>query len=685
MHQLLTFLNSTEHDMLVCEYTRIENVCRVLNVHGYVYLSLSHSLSRSSRDMYDTPELFFRECFTSTETVLFVLDMMNEETFLSSVLLHAVRYKRLHQNQNVQCICVCETAMPHMYFEKHSLTLKEWSCMYHRNKPFQDINILFYDSPVLSVSTTTKTVCDILRTVTEHIPCRSSAVVVYLPTYTMCEKVLDTYVTRQRVIIGTPSTSMSCLRSAQVILTFGRFRCDIDVSCVVDFGVRHIIFHDDVHGDYGMWQKCTKKELDQNVEWCGLHTPCVVYRIMSKDMYDALPDDDLSDLGSTDETVENVHFVYHMLLHDRRQSFLDMCVSLYGSESAFETTDISRCFRSCEKLLLLSGNSHVEGALIPSITCERRIVTSLLMTSQFHYSAFPGLCHLLRIRHRVSEHTLILVALVFSLSDILHHYGKFSFFRCHGTQSTWMWLDHLRKVSKRHDMVSYNTDRNTRVFFDLLMEWALTVMWTRDVVTYNVRERTWRKCMRRWMYVCRLYGCSSRGETETAFTRRIKSVLRPSCVSHHWFPSQETHESPLSQMKVWYALSLEAQDEVATVLWDIQDSMVLWTHDVVPYTRRMFSQEVSPPRLHLDRYCYTSYAVPRTIDHFVGTLKDQVRDVADEFHQRIEARRVHRERFHSVICEIENDVAYRPGKRRYFECMDDFHFLVRGGMKRCST
>jgi hypothetical protein len=714
-----SFIASETDEILVCERTAIVDVCTIADrtlraspSSSYdEYMVLAPSLPHHPRNIYTTCRTaFLSSCFTSiTVPTLIVIEVNEQEYILSSLILYLMRLYG-----HIKCICVTASfTLPSWYFAYHGASSHTFRLRSITNHIDHSTDIVYFGDVYpgdryktvlcLDAQNTTRIVTTCLEQQPSYV-----TVVVMLPTQSMCEKVmrrLEILYPGMVTCVYTMTTPRSQLRTARVLLTCETYipEDDISVGCVVDFGIRHLVyFTEGTQPSYTSWSSCTKNELDERISWCGRYSPCLVYRVMSEETYKALPTEqppqDIYIMMQTDIAVLLTMVCSETYTH--LMIFLDVCDTdreKKTCETTYETrhdtndpyrgtksnwgriSDLRRRVDMCRRILVASGNITCDGMLMPHLRANTETLQLLLSTKHFDASLFPGICQLVSLSRRPScratcnGSSLAVVTMTISFVDVVTTYGQLSMISDVDVHKS-VWIGVMKRLAHRYDLSCRSVQRDTHVFLDLMVEWLLTVLHTRLFSVLKVRDHVWRKFVQRWMFLSSLVGLTSSSTDAQTFLRTMQNMTRPCTKSHTWFLRDAEYASMCAPSGTWYTLTRQCQDDVASVLWRLQDSMV-WRHDLPPYARRssFLLHGRHDPRFHLSHGFCLSWRCPHSVEKYVVTLPAEIIKAAAAYHhRRRDMLRIKKYFEDNVVREIRDEVAYRPGMCKFHECMSSF-------------
>jgi len=637
----------------------------------------------------------------------FDIHSLEKQVFLRAVSKGMIQYRRLI----ILCSSVCDYLLATLekslrmdrrkfvYFTFDSLqrVCKETPTLqiHYRDYIENDSHQLIWEFDSKSFLTFPN-MCDMIDSILEEIDeneMKKQRILVYVQSPEMCDTLVEYYLTHSPLKVvsvhGQKSKKDICSiihdwRNRVVFSTNIRWKNEtMDgnlFTTMIDFGVVYKM------NEFGFLSLdyCTKSELEDRTKIMSCGT---VYRILSKTFYD----DELSQME--EPIFDWKKFIIKCALHNK----LEIFISLFSLNETSHHRQITSDLSGLVQYNLLRSDY----AFVRTDVDSRKIMTELLRSplQVQTYTIVMHLCHI----HEVSclpQVTLILSTMMIALIDTITKYGRHRFFDLPrlSNRTPSQVLDNWLRVLLFCSGDSYGIDSyfmtNRQKFLWLLFEVCLTIVVSgnsKNLDLYNIQYNTWNELVLRWKCLYRL-STLQHFENSASFLLHVKTSIEKHTLSKSWCLENRTcptylfrkikirRDSPVHG-NINY-IHGEIKENLLELLWKLSSSST-WIHNIHPHSRKIFlHDEVPEPYIIVDLEHHLYLPFPNYLLRYLGDIEDDITDqktgiclLARKMKDRIETKKQFQETFKkTVIEEIENEVAYRPNKVKYYEMMDDFHY-----------
>ena len=539
--------------------------------------------------------------------------------------------------------------------------------------------------------------CDMIDSILEEIDendMKNQRILVYVQSPEMCDTIMEHYHTHSPLKVasvhGQKSKKDICSivhdwRNRIVFSTNIRWKNEMMdrhlFTTIIDFG---LVYKMNEFGFLSL-DYCTKSELEDRTKIvsCGK-----VYRILSKQFYD----DELCQIQ--EPIFDWKKFIIKCALHNKLQIFISLFSLNNTCHHSQIMSDISGLVQS--HILRKSDYEFVRG------DDESRKIMTELLKSPLQVQTYTIVMHLCHI-HQVSslpQVTLILSTMMIALIDTISKYGRHRFFDLPriSNRIPSQVLDNWLRVLLFCSGDSYGIDSyfmtNRQKFLWLLFEVCLTIVVSgnpRNLDLYNLQYNTWNEFVVRWKCLYRL-STLQHFENSASFLHHVKLSIEKHTLSKSWCLENKTCPTYLfRKIKIRRDSAVHGninylqeviKENLLELLWKLSSSST-WVHHIYPHSRKLFlHDEVPEPYITVDLEHHLYLPFPNFLLRFLGDVKDHTTEqkdgicfLATKMKDRIKTKKQFQENFKkTVVEEIENEVAYRPNKVKYYEIMDDFQY-----------
>lgn len=519
-------------------------------------------------------------------------------------------------------------------------------------------------------------------------------VLVYVQSPDMCEKMAEYYSRHTCLVVATVHGQKSKnevyellheSRIQMIFLTNIRVRVDDFISnsfhVIIDFGMSYSM----TKFGFVTMGYCSQSEMIHKSSF--LQTG-YVYRIMSEDFYNALP-------YAEWPIFDWKPFLVHCAMHKSLSYFMFLCSPLNSKKSkdpcvVTHSQEIFHDIHFLKKCHLLT-EEH-------SLTCHHRNnehVLHKLLSSSFQVENYSVIAHLYRI-HETSclpESILLLTTMLIALVDTILKHGRHRVFllpRLSNKQPSQILISWLRVLlfcnGEIDDSDSYIRSTYQK-FLWTVFEVYLSIILQPNGYTmnlYNIHPKTWQEFVFRWKSLWCMMGMCPKTDSEHKFLRFAKDKLERNVVKKDWCLKNGTYPKYFFRNVKKHGDAIRGsighlhdkiRERLLETMWKLSDYST-WTSNLCPYSRKIFfNAEFYPPNVSVNPDYNLHLPLPTHVVSYIDELRSDkgLCDAANQMNSFIQSKKKGMETFrNTVVQELENEVAYRPDKYKYYEAMMDF-------------
>lgn len=447
------------------------------------------------------------------------------------------------------------------------------------------------------------------------------------------------------------------------------------ISILIDFG---LVYKPHKSGFLQLGY-CSQLEMKER---SSVMTNGRIYRVMSKSFFDELP------------RHENPLYDWKpLLLYSALRHRLDFLIQLLNDKRFLKLSFTGDVYRSIEDLkyykILNTDHTHMG-----RIAEEDQGLLYRLLHSCFQEKNYSIILRLQRIHRMSSLPRVILTSMVIMISiiDTISKYGRNSIFSFPDKPSQSQrrkfeaWLEVLAFC--RGDSVGHTFGGNHVTFLWSVFELFLTVIVSdrEEIRNYNIHFRTWTQFTRRCQFLCNAFGLSGESSPVVPF---MKSVLSSVMNKRTWgiqrgvFPeymfrkrlTKESSDTARSYIMTgsWFLLQEDVHQLLVQSLWKLVDNSQ-WRQFVHPFYRKKFSTHgLEDPHIEVQPENDLHLPLPINVATYVNSLSEHIWGEYSRRKHCSESKTEWKNTFRQgVLKDIDNEVAYRPGKVKYLECCEHF-------------
>jgi hypothetical protein len=484
----------------------------------------------------------------------------------------------------------------------------------------------------------------------------------------------------------------------EVILATNILETSITLSgldLVIDFG---ICYAPDAMGNI-VQRYCTQSEMIQRSGRTGRLCDGTVYRVMPLDFFEWL-------VYAIPHKTEWGHFLLQCAL----QHQIPVLQSIFTTidSSSMEEREIANELQKLESYHLLNVTPNHQYTV--SYSKEK---IQQLIKSNFQIRSFPLILHLWD-KSNISEVSIIMMTLLTALLDTIYRFGMYRLFYIPRIESfsyrylLRCWNHYLQSIQ---DAVYKHHPTQKREEDDQLWRMVEMVLTVIKCPSYSnelqINGRIWNQFLLRWKtllgpdFFNRLSSSSSTTMKKSDFVLFIQNFIsknqgilalerwnifkkneRLCTVIQMIKDRQQVLSSSIKDSKKtksilfqgeWIMVLPEYKEEMRRLFWYLPSSSATPTDFLPDWSNFYYTNESLSLRPHISLHEELMLSCPRVFKTHYQNLTTHVQQKCKIRETMQNERSVWKTVMNHVIEEIDNDVAYRFGMYKYFECKDRYY------------